>query len=590
MKENIRSIINEHYLAVILAIVVGIISVAPQFYFAFFSGDYLGLHMFGTDAEYHYLARINEVYNGHPALGNVFLEDKGKPYTQPGLGEIIVAGLGKTLRLRAADMNVASKFLFPTIVFALFYAFTYKLFASKKIAILAACVSFFGMPLLNPNALRHLIELVSFPANPSAYFLANTKFLEYTRPIIPQISALFLFGSLYALFELLNQKDRAGAKKWLILAGVALGLSVYVSIYVWSFLVLFAFLHLLYALYAKNNKSAASLFWALVMHGVVSVPYWINFIQARMHPAYADTAMRFGIVEGREPVFSIWLAVALVVAIFFWPKRYAYARKFFVFMTIATWIALNQQIITGKILQYGHYHWYVTKPLLISMLLAMLFVYCLERFVRSDKVVLFVAAVAVAGLFFAGLLTQVHSYKNNYVRSINRQRYSDVILYLNKQYTVPLTIWSDNGDLATVLAGYTAHNVPNSSFAAYYLEKRDYFIKRLFLEYRLRGIGPGEIRGVLDGEKEHVSGSIFVMYYREKLGDSALLPKEFLSELEDGYKSFYGLSFSDIFKDFQIDLIVWDSKVNPNLIYEDISILRKTARVEDGFVIYRLEI
>lgn len=580
MRKNIFNIFKEHYLAIALAIVAGIIAVAPQIYFAFFTDAYSGIHIFKTDAETHYLARINEVYNGHPALGNVFLENKNKPYMQPPLGEIIVAGIGKISGLNAPDMNVASKFLFPPLVFILFYVFVYKLFVSKKIAILSASVALFGGNLLSlTSGPRDIIGLMSMSGSAA-------KFLTYTRPIIPQISTLFLFGSLYFLFQVLNGKSK-DTKKWLILAGVSWGLAIYIYIYTWSFLAIFTFLYLFYVLYKKDRNSIISLFWIIVIHSVITLPYWINFIQARLDPAYGETAMRFGLVSGHAPVFSMWLAVSLIAVVFLWPKRYKRAITFFLFMVVSLLIAINQQIITGVVMQQAHYHWYITKPLVVSILASVLFVYLLERFIRSNKVGVAVMSVVVALLFYNGLLVQVSAYKNNYETAVGTQRYSEVFAYLKENYDTPKTIWSRDNNMSNLLAGYTEHNAVNS-YAAYYLIERDYFIKRLFLEYRLRGIDPQEIGMILEEEKAQVSESIFAMYYREKFGDSALMPQDFLIELEDGYKSFYNLSFFDVFKGLQIDLVVWDKKNEPDLIYKNIPALREVVDVGDGFIIYEI--
>jgi len=63
-------------------------------FFAFSVPDYSGIQISGIDAESHYLARINEIYDGHFSLSNVFLPYKDQSYLIPPLGEIIIAFLG----------------------------------------------------------------------------------------------------------------------------------------------------------------------------------------------------------------------------------------------------------------------------------------------------------------------------------------------------------------------------------------------------------------------------------------------------------------------------------------------------------------
>ena len=55
---RIIEIIKSHKVAVILAILVGLVSVAPQLY-VLKDHNYRGIQMFGTDAEYFYVGEVN---------------------------------------------------------------------------------------------------------------------------------------------------------------------------------------------------------------------------------------------------------------------------------------------------------------------------------------------------------------------------------------------------------------------------------------------------------------------------------------------------------------------------------------------------
>lgn len=588
MKKILPRILRGHCVALILAFAVGIIAIAPQIYFAFFTDEYRGMHILRTDAETHYLARLNEVYDGHPGLGNVFLEDKARPYILPPFGEMLIAIFGKALGLDAPDMNVASKFFFPPLLFLFWYAFIYKLFQSKQIAILAACLAFFGGSLFSlSGAMQEITAMISLAGR-------SESFLAYTRPINPQISGLFLIGGLHVLFPIL--KSFAGKGKvntyWMriVASGVIGGLSIYIYFYTWSFFAILFFLYFLYALYKKNMSFARTLLWVVIVHGLVTIPYWMNFIQAYTNPAYNDTAMRIGVVSGHLPVFSFWLAASLLAIMFFWPKRYDRAKITFFFIVIVLWIAINQQVITGVSAQYGHYHWFITKPLVVSSIAAMLFVFLLEKFIAGRKLQVVSVALAVAALFYNGLLVQTSAYKNSYTRAIEEQRYAEIVSFLQANYPAKKTIWMQNDRMSTLLAGYTSHDFLHSGYARYYLIGRDFFIEKLLLEYRLKGVKPQEIKEILAKEKGHISGSVFGMYYREKFGDETALPQGFLEELEMRYKSFFEQSFFDVLKNLHIGLVIWDKKNEQGLIYNNIPELREVAKVGDGFVVYESRI
>lgn len=571
--------LRHHYIALMLALGIGIISVAPQLFFVLSAPNFNGVHMFGTDAEHHFLARIQEVYDGHYALGGVFSTDKDRPYMMPGLGENIVAVLGKILHLSAPDMNVLSKFLFPILIFLLIYLFAHQLFSSRTIAVLAALLAMFGQDLMSGP--KYVFEMLSFRT--SAF-----DFLSHSRPIHPQINALFLFGGLYALFKALKTGEGAN-KKWVIFFGVILGLSVYVYIYTWSFLMVLAGLYLLYFLYQRNKHKIRLFFYTLAVHVVISIPYWINFIQARFDPAYEDTAMRFGAIGNHTPIFGTWVMILFVVALLFWPKKYKESETLFILIAASLLIVLNQQVITGIVLQEAHYHWNVTKPAGVAIVSAMLIVCLLEKFVKYRKIANMLIVVAVGLLFSHASLIQAASYRYEYPFWVERQRYGDVIRYLDSAYDSPQVIWSTNDELSAYLSGYTKHDAIIPHSAVYYLEGRDHFIVMLFLQYRLKGISPEEIHAFMQKERSNVSQFIYAIYYREKLGSRALVPDEILFELSERYKDFYNLNYEDIFSNLKIDVIAWDKKKEVEIDYTKIPILHEAATVSEDFIIYEVD-
>ena len=570
--------IRKHYIAIILALITGIISIAPQLYFALSAPEYAGIQMFAADAEHHYLARIQEVRDGHPSLGNVFLPNKDTPYLAPGLGEIITANLGRILFLDTIQFNVISKFIFPFTIFLLIYVFVYKIFASKNVAIISSALAFFGSDLTSgPSYIKELFYFTSSAVN----------FLPYTRPVNPQISAIFLFVSLYIIFKIIRGEG-GGRKNLPILLGVVSGLAIYAYVYVWSFLAVLIGLYFLYFLYSKNKECIKKFLYVILAHGIIAIPYWINFFQAKLHIDYADAAARQGLFESHEFVFSMWLAISLIAVLFFWPeKEYKNAKKFLLFIIIALWVAINQQIITGISLQQAHYHWFITKPLIVSIIVAALFVYSLEKIFRSRKMIILGIAVPIAILFYHAILIQISSYKYQYPYYIERQRYSAVISYLKGTYEDPKNIWTSSG-LSWLLPAYTHHNALNNNFVKYYLNNRDYLKKTLFLEYKLSGITPDNVIKVMISEKHKVSKHIFGMYYQENYGRYDLIPDEALEDLEREYLIFYYLDYIDIFKNLGIDLIVWDKKINENFEYENIPALKKSHVINDEFDIYTI--
>src|SRR3989338_10624369 len=108
---------KEKYAVVLLSIAIGILIITPAAYFRYWDGGYKGIDFFGSGNEDFYLAQIQEIYDGHLSLGNIYLaEGKNDYYVQPPLAPMIVAFLGKLLGLSARSVNLLTKFLFPAFL------------------------------------------------------------------------------------------------------------------------------------------------------------------------------------------------------------------------------------------------------------------------------------------------------------------------------------------------------------------------------------------------------------------------------------------------------------------------------------------
>ena len=99
LKFDFKKIIHEHITAIVMAVIVGVIIIAPIIIFRF-DPIYSGIDFFGTDGESSYIAQVHAVYNGDFSFGNVFLyEYEDQPYVKQPLPAIITAGLGKLFGL-----------------------------------------------------------------------------------------------------------------------------------------------------------------------------------------------------------------------------------------------------------------------------------------------------------------------------------------------------------------------------------------------------------------------------------------------------------------------------------------------------------
>lgn len=567
---NLFKKLRSHYSAILLAIVVGLISLAPQFYFSHYNPGFKGVQMFGTDAEHDYIANINRAYRDDYSKGP-FPPDAGKNYyLAPKLGERMVAVLGSMLHVTAIEMNVISKFLFPVILFLILYFWLLEVFSSRAVALLAPLFVMFGMNLLDSAG---FVRLISLKSNISG-------FLPYTRPVNPQVSSIFLFLGLWLTYRL--AAGRAGPKGSILLGGIV-GLSLFSYIFTWTFMAALLALCFLFFLFRRDALKAKYFLLTATVSILVALPFFMNALRARADVEYLETSARIGLVHSHAPILGMLIVLAYIVLVFFWPKNKSVERSYFLVMVTAVVVVLNQQIVTGIKLQVGHYHWYMTKPIL-SIVLVFLAVHWITKLGKSRwRAVALLSFAAV--LILNGLVVQARSYQANYPVFQEKQKFGPLFTFLNEQFKEPQTIWADP-DLSTLIPAYTRHFAPDNFYAPYYIDTRRHLRDMLFLEYRLKGITAQNIMDVMEKDGGYAIGKVTGIYYRE-LPDAGALNKE-REQLAKEYADFSRVSLRENFKNLSIDLVVADKGVN-GFNYDTLVFLSKVKEFGDGLSLYQFD-
>ncbi len=439
---KVSSHLHTHAAAYVLALCMGILMVAPYAYFAH-GPAYRGIAMMGHDAEEHYLARMQEVYDGHPLLGNTFLPFKNIPYLSPGLGEDLVAYAGMGVGLSATQINLVAKVVLPLIIFLFIYGLALELSGARLAALFAALTGMLATVVMSGDSILGVI---------------------WGRPINPELSGVFLFGGLWLLYRM-----RANAT-WpaVLLLGVITGASLYLSPYVWSFLGACMGLWFLYQFWLKHYSQSLRFFLAGVVALLLDIPFVLNSIASHSYPGYAAAAAAQEILHSHAPVVGVWVVVLLVVSWFSKSLLGSEARTFFVLCSVSLAIVLNQQVLTGVYVQPGHFHWYITKPF-VGIVLALVLWKLLERF--APKIQLPVAAVVSIMLVATAVVAQVNFYNRFDSVATAAQAYAPLVDYLRSQ---PKQVVYANPDISQYLPIYTSADTPNNAYAKLYVAPPGY--------------------------------------------------------------------------------------------------------------------
>src|SRR3989344_2081045 len=554
---------SQHYAALLLATGVALACVTPFLYFACCSPDYAGVSMIGPDAEEHYLARIEEVYNGHPGLGNVFLADKDQSYFIPPLGEIVVASIGRALRISSSEVNLLTKAVFPFIATLLAYALALALSRSRAAALVGAGLVVIGDNLTSGSSAW--LKLIA-GQTPSA------SFPVYARAINPELSAILLFGALLLLFRCFVSTQKPKIYE-AILLGLITGVSLYLSPFIASFMIVSITLCCLLSLYRRNSIQLKT---GLVVFGVASVtciPFLFNLVSLRASEYYGQASLLQGLRFSHAPIaIGLWLSIIVVLSLFIHKaKSHPGAASFFVTTALALILLINQQIITGASLQAGHYHWYITKPLaaiLIGIYAAAVIRYLTKRAVLRAVIVFLIMAV----LFYNVVLIDITSYRYQYPMAVAAQSYAPVIRFLE---TLPEQgVWADK-DFSKYIPIYSHHQAPGNGQIGNYLVPRTFFENRLFIAYRLRGISPKDALKTMMKERAMVSSEIYSLYWREQTGSFEGIPDQEIERIAKEYAKRDNVTLAELFAKVGASIIVWNKQVEPNWQISDLSFVKK---------------
>lgn len=555
--EKFLQILSNHKAAILMAVLIGIIIISPQVYFQFTQGDsYQGIIFGGTSDEDTYLSRIQEAREGHYTIANPnWVEGKDLPYLFTPLSENVISFTGKVFGLNLVNTITLSRFIFPIFVFLLIYAWLYQLIKKKSISLIVSTTVLLSTDLISPRAIWSLI----------IHQQTQTDFLLFSRIITP-VNLVFFFGFLL-LFWLLIEK---GKLLYGIASGIILGLSFYSYPYTWTFL--FAFLGCLaiFCLFRKKWTEIKNIVLTAGIAVLVSLPYFWNLWQASQHPFYPELSERFSIVKTHTPQLGALVLILLAVFLLFFPRKDKDRYFFCLSLVITPLIVLNQQVITGRIMIPDHYHWYYHTPLAVIFITLILF----ELFKKKTFQYCLVGLFLLVN-FYNAFTIQTSLYQTQKPEALEMQRYGPLFEWLRSHTEKDQVVAGDKA-ISRLVIIYTSLNSVSREDGHYTLvASEENIMERIFLSFRLDGLGKEDVQEYFFENKTEVSGRIYGGYYRKLLGAYDRIPDEKLNFLVEKYKEFLDVPLEDILEKYSADYLVWDTVEHPEWQIEEYSFLEE---------------
>jgi hypothetical protein len=346
LKKNVL----EHWPIIVLGFLMTLLVSAPILVFPRVAGDrYQGINIahFGTD-EYYYLARGKEILEGH-GLGQAILRE-GKMFQDPTftyvehlmLGPVKLLGLENKIDI-VTIYNVYNLFgVF--ILILLVYGVAFSMSASRLFSAAAALFVIGGYSIIYNKGLFY------------------DDFNAYGRTLYPYVSSLGLF----AYLGLLHRSLKENRKILSVSAGLVFGLLFYVYFYAWTFTAAFTAILVLFYLIAKDYDRAKSVGLTFVIGFLVGGLLVAGLLKFFSSDVGRQLSYFFHSLKSQQFVMSKIGLATLVFFLWFSYKRPNDQNRIFILAIIfAGWLSLNQQIVTGRLVQYGHYYWYFVVPLSI---------------------------------------------------------------------------------------------------------------------------------------------------------------------------------------------------------------------------------
>ena len=575
-----------HLVAMVAAMAVGVLSGIPQHLSQSALGsNYQGVPYLFQDAEAVYLTRIQEIEDGDRDVSSPFLHEykEGKSVMPP-TGEYLYWLISKVTGLSIISVLEISKYVFPAMLFLLIYAFVMLLMKEGKegesrrlLSISAALAVTLGYELVDVGT-----ALAIFNGSYSSTYLSL-----WSRAVNPIMGALLLFGFFISLLVLLRGKYLA-AIPTVVLFGLMSG-------YIFSFgiagttLVLFT----LALIISREYRKAICLFAVLIMVLIINLPSSFDPLEAA----------KSGLLLTRMPMISTVLVasfLALALGLFRDYKRkislsLTSPQLFLSIVLFASFIAMNQQVITGRTVWPHHFVQY-TIPLSMIVALVFFYIYIRPHFSRLWRVVP-IGIICLSVIFSLFSLT---TYKNRLHDYKNVNSYGPILSWLgkNKGPCVVLPV----GETEQINSYITALTHCDVYFTHYTFigipEER--IVHNELVNMVFQGVSRGEAEEYLSNHEERIRAVLFrdwVDLFRHSSDEWLasisdrdeidLWVKSKIKELAKEYGKFSEQDFRTTLLKYRLDYVLHDKEGKIPFDIKQFQFLEKVYE-DERFIIYEI--
>jgi hypothetical protein len=443
--------------------------VSPQIIFMkVLNNDYHGIYMMQSDAEPHYLAKMQETYDGNKIGNAYYYEEKAIwPVVYYTISERVLAIPGIIFGISVPNINLIYKFIFPFICSIVSYILLLKLTGNKKWSIIGTCLIMFGSPLTSLVDIKHIISL-----DP-----VYTQFSLFSRPINPQFSFIFFAVYLYFLYSIIKEN-----KRWIsVMLGIIFGFCIYLYFYTFLFIVALNVVSIVFFIFYKDKRYVSiSLIFATIIGLCIGLREILELYSLYSSPLLSLVS-DLKISSSNRPVLGIFQAFSYLIFLIYLFSDKIHRKNpqtlFISTLLLTTFVVLNQQVITHYSIQYGHFHWYFNVPIYFIMIAYVFMNWSTDIYMlKSKKIIttLFYIIVSLAILFT--FFIQYSSFKNNYKHIQSIQGLGRIFIWLENNADHDCVVMADK-EISELIPVFTHCDVLEADYGKSYLlseNRRDY--------------------------------------------------------------------------------------------------------------------
>lgn len=417
--------IKKHTVLTITVILISLVFSLPDIYFISKADSNAPLTInnrlaYMEEETYIYAAHVQQMLSGY-FRGDPYLWEYRKS-PSPYLGE--TASIIPIAFLSFISQSVPIGFLladmiFPALLFLLIYIFLRKLKFSQGFSIVAS-IAVISVPFLSL-----LLPKISSYGTQLTGDLDNAIF--FSRTPHPQISAIYLFGSLFFTAMILKKPAPKLIYAWAVLIGV----SVYSSPFISSTIALGTLFITPFLLGKTNIKVLAKAFLLVLF---IASPVIYNVGELQKYLATSDFLLRttFPI----QLLFPRQLRYILVALLLFKFRKDALSYTLIVYILAASILSDGHQILSGRNLEADHWITRVLAPITTLSLFLLIEKFIVNFKLKTNNVFWFSIGAILILIAFSKQIVWMNANKEHLTPDPSLERLITLVNYNTKQDAV----------------------------------------------------------------------------------------------------------------------------------------------------------